>query len=275
MYAFSRRWTVEGLLATRGKRTLPMLRIETLDEAAAAVAAGIDLLSVPPSLILDPRFREVAPDAFTFPGDNFWEIGGPEGYRDWAFPLFKHGADAIYCQGSLDSVRTLADHGIPVCGHVGLVPPKATWTGGARAVGKTFDKARRVWDQCVAYEEAGAFAVEIEVVPAEITALIAERTGLYLISMGGGGAGHAQYLFAEDVLGQNTGHVPRHAKRYADFAAELARLQDKRIAAMRAFAEDVVQGGYPSDDYVVHAMDEVVQEFGAWLRTNASGSPGA
>lgn len=151
----------------------------------------------------------------------------------------------------------------------------STWTGGARAVGKTFDKARRVWDQCVAYEEAGAFAVEIEVVPAEITALIAERTGLYLISMGGGGAGHAQYLFAEDVLGQNTGHVPRHAKRYADFAAELARLQDKRIAAMRAFAEDVVQGGYPSDDYVVHAMDEVVQEFGAWLQANASGSSGA
>jgi len=142
MYNFSKRWTVESLRDARGKKVLPKLRVVTLEEAAAAEAAGIDLLSVPPELVMDKRLREVAPNAFLIPGDNFWTIGGPDNYMKWAFPLFEHGADCIYCQGSLESVKALAEHGIPVCGHVGLVPPKTTWTGGAKAVGKTLDKAK-------------------------------------------------------------------------------------------------------------------------------------
>ena len=265
MYNFSRRWSVESLVAIRGKRVLPKLRVETLDEAAAAEIAGIDLISVPPSLLFDPRFREVAPNAFTIPGDNFWEIGGPDDYLRWAMPLFKHGADCIYCQGSLASVRLLADHGIPVCGHVGLVPPKTTWTGGAKAVGKSLDKAKLVWEQCAAYEDAGAFAVEIEVVPEEITEIIAQRTNLFLISMGGGSKGHAQYLFSEDVLGENDNHMPRHAKKYADFLGEYRRLQDMRIDAMRAYAGEVRTGAFPSEPHIVHADEGVADRFREWL----------
>jgi 3-methyl-2-oxobutanoate hydroxymethyltransferase len=269
MYNFSKRWTVESLRDARGKKVLPKLRVVTLDEAAAAEAAGIDLLSVPPELVMDERLRKVAPNAFLIPGDNFWEIGGPDDYMKWAFPLFKHGADCIYCQGSLESVKALAEHGIPVCGHVGLVPPKTTWTGGAKAVGKTLDKAKLVWEQCLAYEEAGAFAVEIEVVPEEITAAIAEKTGLFLISMGGGSKGHAQYLFREDMLGQNDGHVPRHAKQYANFLAELEELQNKRVEIMRSFAEEVRLGAYPSEEHIVHADQGVAEEFREWLDKNA------
>ena len=171
-------------------------------------------------------FATVAPEAFAFPGDNFYEIGDTADFLKWALPLFKAGADGVYCSGSLQDRARLADHAIPVCGHVGLIPSKATWTGGFKAVGKTLDSAKLVWDQCLALEEAGAFAVEIEVVPHSITQAIAERTNLFLISMGAGAAGHAQYLFTDDVLGQNQGHVPRHAKVYADFAAEYARLQN-------------------------------------------------
>jgi 3-methyl-2-oxobutanoate hydroxymethyltransferase len=152
---------------------------------------------------------------------------------------------------------------------VGLIPSKRTWTGGFKAVGKTLDSAKLVWEQCRAQEEAGAFAVEIEVVPRQITEAIAERTSLFLISMGGGAAGHAQYLFADDVLGQNAGHVPRHAKVYADFKSEYARLQEKRVAAMRSFAEDVHGGAYPSDESVVNARADVVAEFRDWLAANA------
>ena len=169
----------------------------------------------------------------------------------------------------MGTVRALSEHGIPVCGHVGLIPSKRTWTGGFKAVGKTLDTAKLVWEQCKAQEEAGAFAVEIEVVPQEITAVIAERTSLFLISMGGGAGGHAQYLFSDDVLGQNAGHVPRHARRYADFRSEYAALQEKRIAAMRAFADDVHGGAYPSNEHVVNARDEVVAEFREWLGANA------
>lgn len=257
--------TVASLRASRGRHVYAMLRVETLDEAAAAEAAGVELLSVPPAMILDPRFREVAPKAFAFPGDNFYEIGGPDAFLLWALPLIKHGADGVYCSGSLATVRLLADHGVPVCGHVGLIPSKRTWTGGFRAVGKTLDQAKWVWDACVALQEAGAFAAEIEVVPAAITAAIAEKTSLFLISMGAGASGHAQYLFSDDVLGQNRGHVPRHARAYANLAAEQDRIQILRVQAMSAFAADVHGGAYPSAAYLVEAEAEVAAGFADWL----------
>jgi 3-methyl-2-oxobutanoate hydroxymethyltransferase len=265
----SSRHTVASLRAARGAHTFAMLRVETLEEAAAAEAAGVELLSVPPAMILDPRFRALAPQAFAFPGDNFYEIGGPDDFLRWAMPLMKHGADGVYCSGSLASVRLLADHAIPVCGHVGLIPSKRTWTGGFRAVGKSLDQAKWIWEGCVALEEAGAFAAEIEVVPASVTAAIAARTSLFLISMGAGAAGHAQYLFSDDVLGQNRGHVPRHAKAYADLAAEQDRLQALRVKAMAAFAAEVHGGAYPSAPYLVEADAEMAAAFSDWLAAQA------
>ena len=261
----AKRLTVADLRSFRGKRQLAKLRVETLDEAQAAEIAGVELLSVPASMIFDPRFRQVAPNAFAFPGDNYYAIGDTADFLKWAFPLMAHGADAVYCSGSLQTVRALADHGIAVCGHVGLIPSKRTWTGGFKAVGKTLESAKLVWQQCKALEDAGAFAVEIEVVPQAITDLIAAKTDLFLISMGAGPGGHAQYLFSDDVLGQNAGHVPRHARAYANFNAEYARLQDMRVAAMTAFANDVHGGAYPSQPFVVDSDPDVVAQFGDWL----------
>jgi len=259
------RLTVKDLLDQRGKHQFAMLRVETLEEAEAAEKAGVELLSVPPAMVMDRRFRDVAPNAFAFPGDNFYEIGDTADFLKWAFPLFKHGADGFYCSGSLQTVKAMADHGLPVCGHVGLIPSKRTWTGGFKAVGKTLDSAKLVYQQCKALEAAGAFAVEIEVVPHSITDAIAEKTGLFLISMGAGPGGHAQYLFSDDILGQTSGHVPRHAKRYADFANEYARLQQMRIAAMGAFADEVHSGEYPAPQYMVDSDPAVVAEFRDWL----------
>lgn len=259
------RLTVKDLLDQRGKHPFAMLRVETLEEAEAAARAGVELLSVPPAMVYDRRFREVAPDAFIFPGDNFYEIGTADDFLHWAFPLYKHGADAFYCSGSMATIRAMADHGLPVCGHVGLIPSKRTWTGGFKAVGKTLATAQLVWQQVKAAEEAGAFAVEIEVVPHSITQAIAEKTNLFLISMGAGAAGHAQYLFSDDVLGQNRGRIPRHAKVYADFAAEQDRLQTLRVEAMGRFARDVHQGDYPAPQYLVDCDSDVVQAFRDWL----------
>ena len=259
------RLTVRDLMDARGRHQFAMLRVETIEEAEAAARAGVELLSVPPAMLHDRRFREAAPDCFAFPGQNFYEIGGTEDFLRWAFPLYAQGADAFYCSGSLATVRALADHGLPVCGHVGLIPSKRTWTGGFKAVGKTLETAQLVWNQCRALEEAGAFAVEIEVVPHSITQAIAERTGLFLISMGAGRGGHAQYLFSDDVLGQNRGHIPRHAKVYADFAAEYERLQALRIDAMSRFARDVHDGDYPAPQHLVDCDPAMVESFRDWL----------
>lgn len=257
--------TVRDLLDSRGNHAFAMLRVETLDEAEAAARAGVELLSVPPAMIMDSRFRDAAPDCFAFPGENFFEIGDTQDFLRWAFPLFKHGADGFYCSGALQTIRAMADHALPVCGHVGLIPSKRTWTGGFRAVGKTLDSAQLVWRQVKALEDAGAFAAEIEVVPHAITAAIAERTSLFLISMGAGAGGHAQYLFADDVLGQTRGRIPRHARVYADFAAEHARLQGLRVDAMSRFAAEVQDGRYPAPQHVVDCDPQVVADFRDWL----------
>ncbi len=259
------RLTVRDLMDARGRHQFAMLRVETIEEAEAAARAGVELLSVPPAMLHDRRFREAAPDCFAFPGQNFYEIGGTEDFLRWAFPLYAQGADGFYCSGSLATVRALADHGLPVCGHVGLIPSKRTWTGGFKAVGKTLETAQLVWNQCRALEEAGAFAAEIEVVPHSITQAIAEKTGLFLISMGAGRGGHAQYLFSDDVLGQTRGHVPRHAKVYADFAAEHDRLQALRVEAMSRFARDVHEGDYPAPQHLVDCDPAVVDSFRDWL----------
>jgi 3-methyl-2-oxobutanoate hydroxymethyltransferase len=246
----TKRPTVADLLAMKGKRQLTMLRVVTLEEAAAAEAAGIDLVSVPPAL-LGPAFREAAPTVFAFPGLEYGEFVTTDDYLRGAFQAMRAGGDAIYCAAGLSTVRRLREEGIPVCGHVGLIPSKATWTGGFKAVGKTSASALAIWHQVQALEEAGAFAAEIEVVPGEVAAAISARTSLLMLSMGAGTGCDAQYLFAEDVLGQNRGHYPRHARAYRNFAAEYDRLHQERIAAFQEFAEDVRSGAYPGREHLV------------------------
>jgi len=232
-----------------------MLRVMTLEEAEAAERAGIDIVSIPPDLILNPQYRDAAPSLFSMPGENFYEIGTADDFVRWAFRMYKAGADAVYCSAGYATVKRMADENIPVIGHVGLIPSRATWTGGFRAVGKTADTAMQVFQAVKAYEAAGAFGAEIEVVPVEVAAAISKRTSLFLLSMGAGTGCDAQYLFAEDILGQNRGHMPRHSKVYRNFAAEYDRLQAERVAAFSEYVADVNSGAYPEDRHVVH-MDE-------------------
>ncbi|MBW9065869.1 3-methyl-2-oxobutanoate hydroxymethyltransferase [Rhizobium herbae] len=245
-----RRPTVVDLLSMKGKRQLSMLRVETLDEADAAERAGVDLVSVPPAL-LGPAFREAAPSVFAFPGLEYGDLVTAEEYIRAAFQALKAGGDAVYCAASLQTVRRMRDEGIPVCGHLGLVPSKATWTGGFRAVGKTALGALEIWRQTKELEEAGAFAAEIEVVPGDVASAVSKRTAMLMLSMGAGSGCDAQYLFADDVLGANRGHVPRHAKIYRNFAAEYDRLHQERIAAFCEYVADVKSGAYPGEAHLV------------------------
>lgn len=251
-----KRLTVADIAALKGKRQLTMLRVFTLDEAAAAEAAGIDVVSVPPELVTHPRYREMAPSLFSMTGLTHLEAGTPDDYLRRAGDFMNRGADAVYCSGSMATVEYLAREWIPVVGHVGLVPARVGWTGGYRAVGKTADTALRLYEDCRAYEAAGAIAVEIEVVPPQVAAEISRRmTRLSLWSMGAGAGCDAQYLFAMDILGEHRGHMPRHSKVYRYFAAEYDRLQAERIAAFREFVADVETGAFPTEAHLV-AMDE-------------------
>jgi len=246
-----KRPTVADLKALKGKKQHTMLRYFSLDEAAAAEAAGIDIASVPPELVTDPDYRKVAPTVFSMTGKQHIEYGGIDEYLRFAGEMLMGGADALYCSGSLKTVEYLAREFIPIVGHVGLVPSRATWTGGFVAVGKTSDAAIALYHECRRYQEAGAFAVEIEVVPIEVASAISKKLDLLLWSMGAGAGCDAQYLFAEDILGTNLGHMPRHAKVYRNFAAEYDRLQQERIKAFGEFRDDVASGAYPENKHVV------------------------
>ncbi|MDP9810663.1 3-methyl-2-oxobutanoate hydroxymethyltransferase [Rhizobium tibeticum] len=254
--------TVDDLLAMKGKRQLSMLRVVALEEAEAAEAAGIDLISVPPELLFDPQFRDAAPGRFAIPGGEYGQSGATtdEILRS-AVTMRAASADAIYCAASLQTIRRLRDEHIPVCGHTGLIPSHSTWTGGFRAVGKTAASAAFVYKQVKDLEAAGAFSAEIEVVPAEVAAAISERTSMLLISMGAGSGCDAQYLFSEDLLGLNRGHYPRHAKVYRNLAAEYDRIQLERIAAFREYAADIASGAYPEEHHRVPVDAEELERF--------------
>lgn len=265
--------TVADLRAAKGKKQLTMLRIFTLDEAAAAEEAGIDIVSAPIDLVAHPRYREVAPGLFSMTGVDHREAGTRDDYLRFAGRAFMAGADALYCSGSIETVRYLADEHIPVVGHVGLVPSRNTWTGGFRAVGKTAESAVALYKECLAYEQAGAFAVEIEVVPPEVATEISRRMEkLLLWSMGSGVGCDVQYLFAMDILGDHTDHMPRHSKVYRNFAAEYARLQQERIAAFREFRQDVETGAFPEAMHLVQ-MDKAELEAFLSRLPDADGAP--
>ena len=256
-----KRPTIADLRAVKGKRQLTMLRVTTMEEAEAAEKAGIDIVSITPELILNPAYREVAPSLFSMPGKNFYEIGTADDFVRWSFKMVKAGADAVYCSASTATIKRMADEAIPVIGHVGLIPSRRTWTGGFKAVGKTADSAMEIFEAVRQLEAAGAFGAEIEVVPVEVAEAISKRTSLFLLSMGAGTGCDAQYLFAEDILGANRGHMPRHSKVYRNFAAEYDRLQQERIAAFREYVADVESKAYPEEKHIVRMPPAELKAF--------------
>lgn len=233
--------------AKKSGRTFTEIRTSDLREAVACAEAGVEIVMCMKEDL--PVIRPAIPDVFIIAAHNvnLPEVCGGESAVRAGFELMNLGADAVYSAMSPAVVGVMARESIPVVGHVGFVPYRSTWFGGARAVGKTAGEARAVYERAKAYQDAGAIGVEIEVVPARVAAEIDRRLErLILISMGSG-AGTVQYLFATDVLGTNRGHVPRHAKVYGKIGEEEDRVQRLRVEAFKALTADVRGGGYPEE----------------------------
>lgn len=250
----------------RGEK-ISMLYVTTYEEAAAASAAGIHMLSIE-SRFFDKEMREAAGDCFvqvglapgghgTFEGRH---LATAEDYLRAAFHFSALGGDAYYCAASEDIQKAMCDNHVPIVGHIGLVPGYITWTGW-RAVGKTADEALRLWQQTKRLEDMGAFGAELEVVPDRVAKFITENTSLIMLGMGAGKYADAQYLFTEDVCGYGKNHKPRHGKVYRHFAPEFERLQNERIAAFQEFKQDVDSGGYPAEEHTVPIEDEAFKQF--------------
>ncbi len=265
MLSIPTRPTVADLLACKGKRQLVQILVRNLDEALAGAAAAIDIISIDETEF-SAAYRAAAPHAFITVGLLYGNHATAGDYIRAAFRAMKIGADAVYCAGSLETIRRMRAEGIPVVSHVGLIPSRATWTGGFKAVGKTAASAMDVYEATMRLQEAGAFAVEMEVVPERVATEISKRTTMLCLSMGGGAGCDCQYLFAEDILGAHDGHYPRHSKRYRNFAAEFAKLQEERIAAFNEYRRDVEAGVYPGPEHKVAIADAEFAAFASALQ---------
>lgn len=264
MSLYHNRPTVADIRAMKARgQKISMLYVTTLEEAAAADAAGIDMLSIE-GRFMSPEMREAAGNCFIQVGLPFGSSGNLATAKDYlraAFHFTGMGGDCFYCAASLDIQKTLCDNAVPIVAHVGLIPSQCTWSGGFKAVGKTADSAKAVWDHVKRLETIGAFGAELEVVPDRVAKVIAENTPMIMLGMGAGPWADAQYLFAEDVLGYTAEHKPRHAKTYRNFKAEYDRLQQERIAAFKELKADIADGAYPEPKHVVPIKDEEYERF--------------
>lgn len=259
-----RNYTVKDLRDQKGKQVLVETLPFSVEEAAAAEAAGIDVMKVrfdPTQPALAAAIRQAAPQTFMAFSVPLVAAATPDEAVRLGYDAMAIGADAIMCQWSPRFIEAAAEAGIPVQGHAGLVPRRSTWTGGLRAVGKTVEEAKWVYDQIKALENAGAYAVEVEVIPAELLEEITRRTSLLTSSIGAGGGGDIQFLFAEDILGNNPPPYPRHSKQYRDIHKLLAAVQQERIAAFQEFADDVRSGRFPEEGHVIKAGDGLIDGF--------------
>ncbi len=260
----TRNYTIKHLQNLKGKTVLTETMPFTTSEAAAAEEAGIDTLKVkfdpfdPTSAI---AIRKAAPNTFMTFCIGLTKIATPAEAVRAGFDAMEAGADGIMCQWGPEFIRAVSNVGIPVQAHAGLVPRLSTWTGGLRAVGKTIEEALWVFNQIRSFEEAGAWAVEVEVVPAELLAQISSRTRLVVSSIGAGSGGDIQFMFAEDILGNHAPPYPRHTKQYRNLFKMEQAMQAERVEGFRDYITDVKSGGFPAPEHIVNAPEGLIDQF--------------
>ncbi len=260
----TRNYTVKDLRDQKGKRVLVETLPFSVAEAIAAEEAGIDTMKVrfdPKEPGLAAEIRRAAPHTFMAFSVPLVAAASPEEAVRLGYDAMALGADAIMCQWSPRFIEAAAEAGIPVQGHAGLVPRRSTWTGGLRAVGKTLGEAVWVYDQIKALENAGAYAVEVEVIPEELLVEISKRTSLMTSSIGAGSGGDIQFLFAEDILGNNPPPYPRHSKQYRNIYKMMQEIQTERVAGFKEFVDDVRGGRFPAEEHVIRAPGGLVDDF--------------
>jgi len=171
--------------------------------------------------------------------------------------LKEAGADGVKVEGAgatLSRVQALVGAGIPVMGHIGLTPQSATMLGGFKAQGRTAEKAVRLYEDALALEGAGCFAIVLEAVPAAVAARITEALTLPTIGIGAGVDCDGQVLVWHDLLGLYEGRSPRFVKQYADLATEIKR-------AVSTYVEEVRERRFPEEQHTYSLPEDELALF--------------
>jgi len=171
--------------------------------------------------------------------------------------LYKQGgADSVKLEGGQDMAETVAaihKAGIPVFGHIGLTPQTAALLGGFKVQGKSLDQARKVYDDAVALEQAGAFALILEAIPKELAALITETVRIPTVGIGAGIGCDGQVLVLHDMVGLFKRFTPKFVKVYAD-------VYTTQVTAVKSFVSDVRSSDFPGDEHSFGMSADTVEK---------------
>lgn len=250
--------TVAELKNNKGKRKYTQVTADNYDEAAAAVAAGIDTLSC--GLAEYERIRSAAPNHFIVTALPPTEYITEDQVLGAALKVMERGSDAVFTNRSLSVIERISQEGIPVMSHLGMSPRKSSWYGALRVLGKTAEEARIIYQQSKDLENAGAFAAEIELVAQELFNHIVKTTNLVTFSLGSGPGGDVVFLYSCDILGEEE-DLPRHSKAYTNLHKLKKQMQTERIRAFKDFQSEVITGKFPDKSHTVSMPPDEKEKF--------------
>jgi 3-methyl-2-oxobutanoate hydroxymethyltransferase len=166
------------------------------------------------------------------------------------------GANAVKLEGGAEvceQIRAIVNASIPVVAHLGLTPQSVNVFGGFKVQGKSADKAKKLIDDALRIQEAGACAVTLEGIPAKLAEIITKKLFIPTIGIGAGNGCDGQVLVYQDMLGLTVGHTPKFAKRFAD----IGELMRKGITD---YITEVKNGTFPSEEHTYSIDEDVINE---------------
>lgn len=185
-----------------------------------------------------------------------YEISREQAMASAGRAIRETGAQAVKLEGGREvsgAVQGITGAGIPVVGHLGLTPQSVAQLGGFKVQGKDVDSARRLVEDALILEEAGACAVVLECIPWPLAALITEKLAIPTIGIGAGLHCDGQVLVYHDVMGLYTGHRPK-------FVREYARARQVMLEGASAYIKEVRQGAFPAAEHGFNMPQAVVDQ---------------
>ena len=274
--------TIPDLAAKKaaGER-LVMVAVGEVLTATWAERAGVDIVGVGDSLGMTlhghentlamtveqmimhcQAVRRGAPNTLCLVSMPYGSYATPEAAVMNAVRLMKEsGADAVKLQAGREGahiIKAVADAGVPVMSHVGLLPHRVHMLGGFKMQGRTAEAAMDIIDNARAIEEAGAIGLEIEAMPYEVGKAVDDAVSIFTFSIGAGAAGTCQLLNGYDLIGAFDTFKPKFAKRYGN-VAQMA------TEAFAAYADDVREGRFPDADHSYTMKPEEAARLAAML----------
>jgi 3-methyl-2-oxobutanoate hydroxymethyltransferase len=262
---------------------LAMVAVGEAMSAAWAERAGVDIIGVGDSLGMTlhghentlaitveqmimhcQAVRRGAPNTMTIVSMPYGSYATPELAVHNALRMMKEsGADALKLQlgrEGVDIICAVADAGIPIMSHVGLLPHKVHLLGGFKMQGRTAEAALEIVENAKAIEAAGAIGLEIEAMPCEVGKAVDEAVSIFTFSIGAGAAGNCQLLNGYDLLGAFDSFKPKFAKRYANIA-------DIATSGFSDFVKEVRDGKFPDLNHSYKMSSEEIEQFATFSKT--------